>query len=110
MSMAIDIADQHGIGVVGVMHSNHFGAGAYYVNMAAQSNKIGFAFSNSVPHVAPFGGILPVLGTNPMAFAAPIRNKESILVDFSTGASSGSIIMKAAGASSINPMSWYPAR
>lgn len=96
MSKAIDIADQHGIGVVGVMHSNHFGAGAYYVNMAAQSNKIGFAFSNSVPHVAPFGGILPVLGTNPMAFGVPMKNKESVLVDFSTGASSGSMIMKAA--------------
>ena len=97
MKKAIDISNKNGgIGLVGVNHSNHFGAGAYYVNMAALSNKIGFAFSNSVPHVAPYGGISPVIGTNPFAFGAPVRNKKSVLVDFSTGASAGSMIMKAA--------------
>jgi len=96
MSKAIDIADQRGIGLVSVSHSNHFGAGAYYVDLAAQSNKIGFAFSNSVPHVAPFGGISVVLGTNPFAFGAPMKNRKSVLVDFSTSAISGSMIMKAA--------------
>jgi LDH2 family malate/lactate/ureidoglycolate dehydrogenase len=96
MSKAIDIADQHGIGLVGVSHSNHFGGAAYYVNLATQSNKLGFALSNSVPHVAPFGGISAVIGTNPFAFGAPMENQKSVLVDFSTGASSGSMIMKAA--------------
>lgn len=96
MSKAIDIADQRGTGLVGVSHSNHFGSAAYYVDLAAQSNKLGFAFSNSAPHVAPFGGISPVLGTNPFAFGAPMKNRKSLLVDFSTGASSGSMIMKAA--------------
>ncbi len=96
MSKAIDIADQHGVGIVSVSHSNHFGSASYYVDLATQSNKLGFAFSNSVPHVAPFGGISPVLGTNPFAFGAPMKNQKSVLVDFSTGASSGSMIMKAA--------------
>jgi len=81
--------------MVGVHHSNHFGAGAYYVQMAAEDYKMGLAFSNSVPHVAPYGGITATLGTNPFAFGAPTRNGQSILVDFSTGASSGSMIMKA---------------
>jgi len=96
MSKAIDIADQSSIGIVGVSHSNHFGAGAYYVDLATQSNKFGFALSNSVPHVAPFGGISAVIGTNPFAFGAPMKNRKPVLVDFSTGASSGSMIMKAA--------------
>jgi ureidoglycolate dehydrogenase (NAD+) len=96
MSKAIDTADQHGIGLVGVSHSNHWGCAAYYVNLATQSNKFGFAFSNAVPHVAPFGGISAVIGTNPFAFGAPMKNQKSVLVDLSTGASSGSTIMKAA--------------
>lgn len=96
MKQAIGLAEKKGIGAVGVRHSNHFGAGAYYVDLAAQEMKIGFAFSNSVPHVAPFGGILPVLGTNPIAFAVPRKNRKSVLVDFSTSASAGTMIMKAA--------------
>ena len=96
MSEAIDLAEQHGVGLVGVNHSNHFGSGAYYVDLAAQSGKLGFALSNSVPRVAPFGGISAVLGTNPFAFGAPMKDQRSILVDFSTAVSSGAAIMKAA--------------
>jgi LDH2 family malate/lactate/ureidoglycolate dehydrogenase len=95
MSKAIEIANIYGIGMVGVHQSNHFGAGAYYVQMAAEDYKMGLAFSNAVPKVAPYGGITATLGTNPFAFGAPTRNGQSILVDLSTGASSGSMIMKA---------------
>ncbi|RMD96187.1 MAG: Ldh family oxidoreductase [Calditrichaeota bacterium] len=92
---AVETAKQFGVSVVGVKNSNHFGAGAYYVQEAAACQCVGFSFSNSVPHVAPHGGISAVIGTNPFAFAAPVRNGESILVDFSTGASAGSAIIKA---------------
>lgn len=95
MTKTIKIARQKGIGLVGVCNSNHYGSGAYYVELAAQSHQLGFAFSNSLPHVAPYGGISKVLGTNPFAFAAPVRNGKSIIVDFSTGSCSGSAIMKA---------------
>jgi LDH2 family malate/lactate/ureidoglycolate dehydrogenase len=96
MLKAIDLAAEHGLGLVGVQHSNHFGAGAYYVQLAAQQLKLGLAFSNSVPHVAPHGGVTPALGTNPFAFGAPVRDGHSILVDLSTGASAGSVLKKTA--------------
>lgn len=95
MSKAIEMADRCGIGMVGVSRSNHFSANAYYVQMAAERNKIGLAFTNGFPRTAPHGGISATLGTNPLGFAAPTRNKESILVDLSTGASSGSMIRQA---------------
>ena len=95
MSKAIYTASQFGVGLVGVHHSNHFGAAAYYVQMAAQNSKIGLAFSNAVPRVAPYGGVTPALGTNPLAFGAPTRNGQSVLVDLSTGASAGSVVRKA---------------
>jgi LDH2 family malate/lactate/ureidoglycolate dehydrogenase len=95
MTQAIDIADECGIGLVGVQNSNHFGAGAYYIQMAAEKNKISLVTSNSVPRVVPHGGSTPVLGTNPFAFGAPVKNGRSILVDFSTGAMAGSTIRKA---------------
>jgi LDH2 family malate/lactate/ureidoglycolate dehydrogenase len=95
MAKAIDIADERGIGLVGVQNSNHFGAGAYYMQMAAEKKKISLVTSNSVPRVVPHGGSTPVLGTNPFAFGAPVKDDRSILVDFSTGAMAGSTIRKA---------------
>ena len=95
MAKATEIADKYGIGMVGVHRSNHFGANAYYVQMAAESSKIGLAFTNGYPRTAPYGGVTAVLGTNPLGFSAPMKNKQSILVDFSTGASSGSMIRQA---------------
>jgi LDH2 family malate/lactate/ureidoglycolate dehydrogenase len=79
---------------VGVCNSNHFGAGAYYVNLAAERGMVGMAMSNAFPKVAPFGGVKPALGTNPFAFGAPRRNGRGILVDFATSASAGSTISK----------------
>lgn len=95
MSKAIETAEKFGMGMVGVNGSNHFGANAYYVQMAAQSSKIGLAFSNGYPRTAPHGGISATLGTNPLGFSAPMKNEQSILVDLATGASSGSIIRQA---------------
>lgn len=96
MQKAISMADETGVGVVAVKRSNHFGAGAYYVQLAAKQQKLGLSMSNVVPKVAPHGGTTPVLGTNPFAFAAPTRSEQSILVDFSTGASAGSKVRQAA--------------
>lgn len=95
MSRAMEIADKHGVGLVGVNESNHFGAGAYYIQMAAEKNNISLVTTNSFPLVAPHRGISPVLGTNPIAFGAPMRNGQSILIDFSTGALAGATIRKA---------------
>lgn len=95
MHEAITLARTHGIGAVGVRGSNHFGAGAYYVNLAASQNQLGIALSNSVPKVAPHGGAKAVLGTNPFAFGAPAQNGHAILADFSTSAIPGSKVLEA---------------
>jgi ureidoglycolate dehydrogenase (NAD+) len=96
MQRAIDLAASEGVGAVGVRNSNFFGAGAYYVSLAARRGMIGIAMSNSFPKVAAFGGRRPVLGTNPFAFSAPRAHGRSILLDMSTSASAGSTVTKAA--------------
>lgn len=95
MSKAIELADRYGIGMVGVRHSNHFSANAYYVQMAAAKSQIGLAFTNGFPRTAPHGGITATLGTNPLGFGAPMRSGESVLVDFSTSSVSGAAIRQA---------------
>ncbi len=96
MNCAIGKARKFGLGAVGVHNSNHFGTGAYFVQLAAEQNMIGLAFRNSFAKVAAHGGIKPVFGTNPFAFGVPGREGKHMLLDMSTSMVSGSQAMKCA--------------
>lgn len=95
MERACALAAEMGVGMAGVRNSNFFGAGAYYVHLAAGRGMIGMAASNSFPKVAAHGGTAPVLGTNPLSFAAPRAGGRSILIDMSTAAMAGSSVREA---------------
>ena len=69
--LSIDLARRHGVGVVAVHRSSHYGAAGYYAIRAAQAGMIGMSTTNSEPFVIPYGGIGHALGTNPIALAAP---------------------------------------
>lgn len=90
MDIAIDKAKQHGIGVVTVRNSTHFGAAGYYAHRATEHDMIGFASTGYLfPHgqpkaVTPFGGLLPMLSTNPLAMACPCDNLPPFVLDMST--------------------------
>ena len=81
--LTIHLARQHGVGVVGVYRSSHYGMAAYYVMKMARAGLIGWSMTNADPHVVPFGGTVPVLGTNPIAFAA-MAPQGMIVLDMAT--------------------------
>ncbi len=69
--LSIELARSHGVGVVAVHRSSHYGAAGYYAIRAAKAGMIGMSTTNSEPFVVPYGGIGRALGTNPIALAAP---------------------------------------
>ncbi|MBN1484569.1 MAG: Ldh family oxidoreductase [Chloroflexia bacterium] len=71
MRMAIDKAKRYGLGAVTVRNGTHFGIAGYYPLMAAAEGLMGLAVTNARPAIAPTLGTEPMLGTNPIAFAAP---------------------------------------
>jgi L-2-hydroxycarboxylate dehydrogenase (NAD+) len=71
MRLAMDKARQYGLGAVAVRNSTHFGIAGYYALMAAREGMMGLAVTNARPVIAPTFGAEPMLGTNPIAFAAP---------------------------------------
>ncbi|HIE37706.1 MAG TPA: Ldh family oxidoreductase [Anaerolineales bacterium] len=71
MRMAMDKARRYGLGAVAVRNSSHFGIAGYYPLMAAREGMIGLAVTNARPAVAPTFSTEPMLGTNPIGFAAP---------------------------------------
>jgi LDH2 family malate/lactate/ureidoglycolate dehydrogenase len=71
MRLAIEKARQYGIGAVAVRNSTHFGIAGYYALMAVQAGMMGLVVTNARPAIAPTFSTEPMLGTNPIAFAAP---------------------------------------
>ncbi|MDD5973248.1 MAG: Ldh family oxidoreductase, partial [Spirochaetales bacterium] len=81
MEEAIKKAKEHGIGVVCVKGANHFGALAYYAQMAQRAGMIGTALGTGDSTMAPWGGCEKVIGNNPISVAAPARNEVSPVLD-----------------------------
>ena len=85
MNLACQKAQETGVGLVGVRNSNHFGAAGYYSRLAAKQGMIGMAMTH-----APGSAIVPtfgrdaVLGTNPIAFAAPAKSNKPFALDMAT--------------------------
>ena len=88
MNLAIEKARQHGLATVTLRNTSHVGrAGAYPLMAARQGNLIALAFVNAGNlgyQIAPFGGLEGRLSTNPIAFSAPRRDTDPILVDMTT--------------------------
>ncbi|PZW48097.1 LDH2 family malate/lactate/ureidoglycolate dehydrogenase [Humitalea rosea] len=85
MTMAVDKALQVGMAVVGVRNSHHFGAAGVYARIAARRGAIGMVTSatRGVAMVPTNAGV-PVLGTNPIAFAAPTQRNLPFVLDMAT--------------------------
>ncbi|HUK07357.1 MAG TPA: Ldh family oxidoreductase [Stellaceae bacterium] len=85
MDLAIDKALAMGVGIVSVFNSHHFGAAGYYAAMAPKRGVIGMVTSatRSIA-VVPTRAAVPVLGTNPIAFAAPTRRNPPFRLDMAT--------------------------
>lgn len=71
MRLAIEKARRYGLGAVAVRNSTHFGIAGYYSLMAAAQGMLGLTVTNARPAIAPTFSSEPMLGTNPIAFAAP---------------------------------------
>ena len=91
---AIRRAADTGLGFVGVKASNFMGAVGYYVERIAGNDMVGLLLTNASPRVAAHQGTAAVLGTNPIAFGAPVPGSDPIIVDLSTAAGAGSLITK----------------
>uniref|UniRef100_A0A023GMG3 Malate dehydrogenase n=1 Tax=Amblyomma triste TaxID=251400 RepID=A0A023GMG3_AMBTT len=86
MELAMQKAQQAGIGWVVARGSNHYGIAGFYSTMAASRGMIGMSFTNASPLVAPSGGKKKFLGTNPISVAAPGKDGDSFVLDMATSA------------------------
>jgi LDH2 family malate/lactate/ureidoglycolate dehydrogenase len=82
---AIEIARETGVAWVGAHHSNHAGPAALYATMPVEHGMIGlYSAVASANHMAMWGGVDALLGTNPLAVGIPTGEEPPVILDIAT--------------------------
>jgi len=84
MRMCMEKARSSDIAMCSLRAGTHFGIASYYTMQAADKGMIGFACSNAPATMAPWGGITPMLGTNPFSISVPAGRHSPIVFDSSS--------------------------
>jgi LDH2 family malate/lactate/ureidoglycolate dehydrogenase len=84
MEKAIQKAQDLGAGFATVRNSNHYGIAGYYAMMALEHDCIGISMTNAAVLVVPTFGRDAMLGTNPIAVAAPAGQERPFVLDMAT--------------------------
>jgi len=106
MRLAIQKARKFGLGAVAVRNSSHYGVAGYYSLMAAHEGLVGLSVTNAHPSTAPTFGTRPMLGTNPIAVAAPTDEAFPYMYDAATSIVPRGRIEVAARAGKPIPAGW----
>ena len=106
MELAVEKARRTGVGAISVFNTNHFGMAAYYALIALQNDMASIITSNTSPWVVPWGGRVPMLGTNPICMAIPSAQDIPIILDMATSATARGKIEEAAKEGRPIPEGW----
>ncbi len=104
--LAVDKARHTGMAYVGVRGSSHFGAAGYYANLIAEQGMFGMAMCNVEPCMTVPGARSRILGTNPIAWAAPTGTGRTIMLDIATSAVAATKIFAAKTEGRSIPDTW----
>jgi L-2-hydroxycarboxylate dehydrogenase (NAD+) len=106
LDAAIASARDLGTATSVVHNSNHYGIAGWYALRAAHEGMIGISLSNTSPLVAPTRARLPLIGTNPIAIAAPAGRFGAFCLDMATSTIPRGRIEVAARRGELLPVGW----
>ena len=106
MTLAMDKAAEYGVGTVTVRKSNHYGMAAYWSMMALERDMIGYTTTNTPPMLAPWGGITPSYGNNPISYAIPAGEEWPLVLDMAMSVAAKGKIRLAALKNEPIPEGW----
>lgn len=89
MELCIELAGEYGVGMAAVRNSRHNGAASLYALQAMEAGMLGLSLTGGGVRVAPAGGTEALLGTNPIAFAAPTLEEPPFVMDMATSVVAG---------------------
>ncbi|MBN2566739.1 Ldh family oxidoreductase [Candidatus Woesearchaeota archaeon] len=83
IELAILKAEERGIAIIGMHNMESYVMPGFYAHLAAKHGMIGWVMNNSRPRTAPYGGIDPRLGANPLGIGIP-RKECPFVLDMAT--------------------------
>ena len=95
-----------GISCMSVFNSYNCGVLGFHTKRIAEKNLIGLGFTNAPASIAPYGGVKPVIGTNPFSLATFLNEKASIIIDQSASVVAKSEISLKAKTNEPIPEGW----
>lgn len=106
LPLLFEAARTQGIAALAVTNSYNCGVVGYHVERIATAGFIALGFVNAPASIAPHGGIKPVFGTNPLAFAAPRAGKPPLVIDQSSSVVAKSEIVVHQARGEPIPLGW----
>ncbi len=93
--LAIELAHDHGIGLVAIGNSSHLGAAGFYARRAATAGLMAVVATNGPANMAPYGSSERFLGTDAFSVAVPAGSRAPVVLDMSCSAVARGKIMRA---------------
>ncbi|MDB6089517.1 MAG: sulfolactate dehydrogenase [Gammaproteobacteria bacterium] len=110
LDVAIDalpgLALAAGVAAAGIFASHHIGQAGRTVERLANQGLVALVVSNTPSAMALPGGTRPMMGTNPLAFAAPVGGRAPLVIDLALSLVARSKIVAAQKAGQSIPPDW----
>jgi (2R)-3-sulfolactate dehydrogenase (NADP+) len=110
LDLAIDalpgLAVEAGVAAAGIHSSHHIGQAGRTVERLAKAGLVALVVSNTPAAMALPGGTKPMMGTNPLAFAAPINQRAPLVIDLALSLVARAKIVAAQKAGKSIPADW----
>lgn len=100
------LAREMGIASAGIHASHHCGQAGRHVERLAEQGLVAFAYANTPSAMAFHGGKRSRLGTDPLAFAAPISGRAPLVIDMALSVVARSKIVAAKAKGEPIPEGW----
>ena len=110
LDLAIDslnsLTRETGVAVAGIFASHHIGQAGRTVERLADRGFVALVVSNTPRAMAFHGGVHPKLGTNPIAFAAPLPGRAPLVIDLALSLAARARILAAQKTGQPIPTEW----
>lgn len=110
LDLAIDalpaLALEAGVAAAGIASSHHIGQAGRTVERLASAGLVAWVVSNTPAAMAFTGGTRPMMGTNPLAFAAPVPGRAPLVIDLALSLVARAKIVAAQKAGKPIPADW----
>ena len=100
------LARSEGIAAAAIRRSHHCGVAGHTVQRLAERGLVALLFANAPAAMAPWGGNQAVFGTDPIAFACPLPERDPIVVDMSLSKVARGHILAAVRKGEAIPEGW----